>query len=99
MENNRRAFLRVFGRGVIALPLINLTIHGLAFAAEDEKLNPDDPAAKSLAYTHNSSDPARRCGGCQFYTGAKDSGWGPCVIFPGKLVSTGGVCNSWYAKA
>lgn len=99
MKNNRRAFLSVFGRGIIALPLINLTIHKPTFAAEGENLNPDDPAAKSLAYTHNSSDPSRRCGGCQFYTGAKDSSWGPCVIFPGKLVSTEGVCNSWYAKA
>jgi hypothetical protein len=99
MKNNRRAFLRVLGRGVIALPLGSLTIGGHAFAAEGDKLNPEDPAAKSLAYSHQSTDSARRCGGCQFYTVAKDTSWGPCVIFPGKLVSTGGVCNSWYAKA
>jgi len=99
MKNNRRAFLRVLGTGVIALPLSNLTIQKIALAVEGDKLDPEDPAAMSLAYSHESADAARSCAKCQFYTGAANSEWGPCVIFPGKLVSAGGVCNSWFAKA
>lgn len=99
MKNNRRAFLRFLGSAVITLPLSNLVIQELAFAAQGDKLDPDDSAARSLAYTHESSDTARPCDRCQFYTGVGDSEWGPCVIFPGKLVNAQGVCNSWYAKS
>jgi len=65
-------------------------------AANLPELSPDDAAAKSLNYTH---DTARRCAGCQFYTGAGGEDWGRCVIFPDKLVNANGVCNSWYARA
>ena len=99
MNKKRRSFLSVFGKGVIALPLGHLAFQNIALATESDRLDPEDPTAKSLAYAHESSDAAKRCGGCQFYTGAAGSKWGPCVIFPGKQVSASGVCNSWYAKA
>ena len=63
------------------------------------KLSPDDPTAKSLMYTHQSADANKLCSGCQFYTGATDAEWGACVIFQKKLVSAGGVCNSWFKRA
>ncbi|MCP4471887.1 MAG: hypothetical protein GY815_14600 [Gammaproteobacteria bacterium] len=69
------------------------------WAADLPKLSPDDPAAKSLMYVHESADADRRCSGCQFYSGAADADWGPCVIFPEKVVSARGACNSWYKKA
>jgi hypothetical protein len=71
----------------------------LALAADMPELYPDEPAAKSLMYTHQSADASKLCSGCQFYTGAADAQWGACVIFPEKLVSAGGVCNSWFKRA
>jgi len=34
-----------------------------------------------------------------FATGVADAEWGACMIFPKKLVSAGGVCNSWFKRA
>jgi hypothetical protein len=99
VNKTRRTLLYALGTGAIAVPLSTLTRQGMAFAAETPKLDPEEPSAKNLGYVHQSSDPARRCSGCQFYTGVTDAEWGPCVIFPDKVVSTNGVCNSWFAKA
>ena len=98
MNNNRRSIVIALGAGTMALPIVNL-LSGGVLAADTPKLSPDDPTAKSLEYSHESSDSARRCAGCQFFTGAADEEWGPCVIFPGKLVNAGGLCKSWFAKA
>ena len=99
MNKTRRSFLCALGTGVIAIPLGTLTSQGIALAAETPKLDPEDPAAKALEYVHESPDAAKRCDGCQFYTGATNAEWGPCAIFSGKLVSAKGLCKSWYAKA
>ena len=99
MDKTRRTLLYALGTGVIAIPLSTLTHQGIASAAETSKLDPEDPIAKTLAYVYESLDVAKRCSGCQFYTGATDADWGPCVIFPEKLVSAKGLCNSWFAKA
>jgi len=98
VNKTRRLIVRALGSGVIALPLGTLAFPGAAQAGDTPKLSPDDPAAKSLEYTHTSTNTDRRCAGCQFYTGATSDEWGPCVIFPGKLVNAQGLCKSWYAK-
>lgn len=99
MNQTRRLFINALGSGAVALPWLSLLGPMRAMAADDPKLSPGDPAAISLNYRHQSADSARRCAGCQFYTGAAGDAWGPCVIFPGKRVNADGVCSSWYARA
>jgi hypothetical protein len=99
VNQTRRLFVRVLGSGVMGISMGSFILTGAAEAADTPKLSPDDPAAKSLQYTHASIDTVKRCAGCQFYTGAASDEWGPCVIFPDKLVNSQGLCNSWYAKA
>jgi len=99
MNKTRRNFVKAFATGVMAIPLGALVSLRLAQAAEMPRLNPHDSTAKSLLYIHQSADANKLCSGCQFYTGAADAEWGACVIFPEKLVSADGVCNSWFKRA
>ena len=99
MNKTRRRFVSVFAAGAVVIPLSGLLALSQAQAADMPQLSPDDPAAKSLMYTHQSADANKLCSGCQFYTGAADAGWGACAIFPDKLVNAGGVCNSWFMRA
>ena len=99
MNKRRRRFVNALAAGVIVTPLSSLIASRRVQAADVAKLSPDDPAAKSLMYTHQSADANKRCSDCQFYTGAADAGWGACVIFQEKLVNAGGVCNSWFMRA
>ncbi len=99
MNKTRRLVVNAMGSGLVALPVFGLTGSIAVLAADDPELNPDDPEAKALSYTHTSADANRRCGACQFYTGASGDEWGPCVIFPGKRVKASGLCTSWYARA
>ena len=98
MNETRRLIVRALGSSVMAIPLGTFINAEAAQAADTPKLSTDDPAAKARAYTHASTDTAKRCAGCQFYTGAASDKWGPCVIFPDKLVNAQGLCKSWYAK-
>ncbi len=98
MNKARRKLVCALGTGAFAALLGNPVLSAAALAVETPKLSPDDPAAKSLEYTHLSPDNAKNCAGCQFYTGA-DAEWGPCTIFPDKLVSARGLCKSWYGRA
>ncbi|MCP4874716.1 MAG: high-potential iron sulfur protein 2 [Gammaproteobacteria bacterium] len=99
MKKTRRSLLHAFGAAAIIVPASGLFLSRIAFTADMPKLTIDDPTAKSLDYTHESTDASKRCAGCQFYTGASDSAWGACVIFPEKLVSAEGLCNSWFMRA
>jgi hypothetical protein len=99
VNKTRRSFLYALGTGVIAIPLNTLTRQGSALAADAPKLDLEDPTAKALEYVHESPDTTKLCVGCQFYTGAAGAEWGPCAIFPGKLVSAKGWCKSWVVKA
>ncbi len=99
MNQTRRSIVKTLGSSIVAIPFLNLVGPARLLAADDPRLSPDDPAAKSLNYAHASTDAARHCSGCQFYTGVSGDDWGPCVIFPGKQVNAGGLCNSWFARA
>ena len=80
-----------------------------AQAQDMPKLSPDDPMAVSMRYTHDAStvDPASRpnpaevqnCANCALYQGEDGAEWGPCQIFPGKLVAADGWCAVWAPKA
>ena len=99
MNKTRRRFVSVFATGAVVIPLSGLLALREAQAAGLPKVNPEDPTAKSLMYTHQSTDANKLCSGCQFYTGAADAEWGACAIFQQKLVSAGGVCSSWFKRA
>ncbi len=78
----------------------------LADSHEAPKVSEDDPAAAGLKYVHDATkaDAALRqgdhfCNNCQLYSGKQDDEWGPCGIFPGKVVSSKGWCTAWAAKA
>jgi len=83
MNKTRRKFVSAIATATVAIQIIWLISPHRALAAGLPQLNPEDPAAKSLMYTHQSAD----------------AEWGACVIFPKKLVSAGGICNSWFKRA
>jgi hypothetical protein len=97
MKVPRRRIVTSIASGILSLPLSAL-LQTLS-AADTPRLDPGDSAAKTLMYTHESTDANRTCYGCQFYSDAAASEWGPCVIFPEKLVNASGVCNSWFKRA
>ncbi|MDZ7770444.1 MAG: high-potential iron-sulfur protein [Woeseiaceae bacterium] len=73
------------------------------------RLEESDPQAKSLAYVHDATTvdaskyPQYRegnvCENCALYTGESGAEWGPCSIFPGKLVNAQGWCSVYAPKA
>ena len=72
------------------------------------QLSEDDPMAKAMRYTHDTStvDPASRanpaaeqnCANCALIQGDEGE-WRPCQIFPGKAVNANGWCQVWAPKA
>lgn len=107
----RRSLLQAGASGAVAIPLAAILPAGTPVAQNLElpKLALDDPQAKALAYHEDASavDTAQHtrmvagsnCANCQLYTGATGSEWGPCSIFPGKLVKAQGWCSTWVKKA
>ncbi len=101
-DDSRRRFLRVSLLGVAAIPTASLLVSGRASAQGDAaRLDPADPAASALQYTHDASEvesPPRQegaiCGNCQLWTGG-ESEWGGCAAFPGKNVARAGWCSAW----
>ncbi len=79
-----------------------------AAPGELPQLELDDPTAQALGYQHNADnvdaqrfpnrDPAHRCSSCILYQGNSEDAWGPCSLFPGKVVNANGWCSSYVAK-
>ena len=99
---SRRRFLSRLALAVATLPLMQHT----QAQAELPHLDPADPTAKALAYTEDASKvdakaeaifkAGNRCGNCSFFQAAQvKAAYAPCLIFPGKFVSTHGWCRSW----
>lgn len=82
---------------------------GAASADSMPRLDPADPQARALAYVHDASEvnateqpryeAGQLCSNCALYTGDDGEAWGPCSIFPGKLVNADGWCVTWAPKA
>lgn len=72
-------------------------------------LDPKDPQAVALGYVTDTRQanqakypnhtPAQKCGTCQLFGGAPGAAEGPCPIYAGRLVQSGGWCSSWIKKA
>ncbi len=80
-----------------------------ALAATDlPALDPNDPTAKALGYTNDSSKvdatknpthkPEQKCGTCAQFQGKPGDARGGCNIFAGKSVSANGWCKVWAKK-
>ncbi len=102
----RRVFV---GTAVAAIPVVAIFASPAAVAQTQPmpKLDPNDPVAKALMYTHDAKtiDPAKApnhkpgqtCANCvQLQAGNGD--WRGCNAFPGKLVNVKGWCSAWAAK-
>jgi len=110
---SRRRFLTL-GAGVVAAVPLSAVMGSLkAYAQDGDKLTEDNPQAMALGYTHDAAQvdtakyPKRSgdagakqfCYNCNLYKADGQEGWGPCQIFPGKVVAAKGWCNAWVPKA
>jgi hypothetical protein len=100
VNESRRQLLKKVVLGVVVLPLAEVR----ALAADAPLVTADDPTAKALKYTPDSSKasdakPGSKCGNCALYQGTAGSAQGGCLLFPGKQVKATGWCASWAAKA
>lgn len=80
--------------------------------ADTPKLSLDDPTAKSLGYKHDAANvdlekfPQRGrpetanhyCKNCTLFQNSDSSEWGPCTLFPGKLVNANGWCSAYVPR-
>jgi hypothetical protein len=83
-----------------------------AAAEEMPKLDENSQTAQALGYKHDASrvdatqfpsrgdaDSANElCKNCVQFQAPPDQQWGPCTIFPGKLVNADGWCSAYVAK-
>ena len=94
----RRQFVQSGAALVAFSPTLLLTSQAAA-AADMPKVDPNDPQAKALSYVHESPVAEKLCSNCQLYSAGAEAEWGPCAIFPGKLVAGQGWCSAWVKKA
>ncbi|WP_439108163.1 high-potential iron-sulfur protein [Congregibacter sp.] len=67
-------------------------------ADPEDMTSAQESVRKTLRYTELSSDPAKTCSGCAFFSGAA-GGCGSCGIFDGNAVNPAGFCDSWSAAS
>lgn len=92
-------------RKVLALAALALIARAPSAAAEGAACYDPDALPlsqksrrRSLGYVELSSDPARRCGACSFFTAASPD-CGACAMLGGGPVKAGAVCRSFAPKA
>lgn len=104
MTATRRHILgQVFGIGVIVgvgFAAARLNAQTVAPACYDPSTLPftQKSRRRALGYVEASTNPARRCGLCAFFTSASPS-CGTCQMLSGGPVNVGGLCNSFAPKA
>ncbi len=95
--------------------LTQVVVGGSAFIAfgaqaqQQPRVDERDAQAMALGYVADSAKadakkfPNRAkdqmCKGCQLYSGKVNDANGPCAIFGGKHVLSGGWCSSWTKRA
>ena len=100
-QNSRRVFMLQVALGGTALTA--------ATAFAQAKVDPKDPQAVALGYVDDTTKADakkfpkhtndQKCAGCQLYQGKPADATGPCSLFGGKLVASGGWCSAWVKKA
>jgi hypothetical protein len=99
-DQRRRQFVKAGIAGLAGVALSREVLTRTAMA--QEQLDENDPQAQALKYSHDGSSATaenQTCANCQLYTGAADAEWGPCSIFPNKLVNAKGWCSAWVVKS
>ena len=104
---DRRTMLKAALLGSAALPLVLRSERSLA-AATQPLVDGNDPVAKSLGYTPDSSKvnaaenpthkPTQKCANCVQFQGAVTDKQAACNLFPGKDVLGAGWCKVWAQK-
>lgn len=79
-----------------------------AGGSEIPMLSEDNPQAQALGYKHDTNDvdnarfpnhsAEQACGNCTLFAGQAGQEWGPCGIFPGNQVNSGGWCSAYSRK-
>ncbi|HEY5700604.1 MAG TPA: high-potential iron-sulfur protein [Gammaproteobacteria bacterium] len=97
---SRRGFLNRGAFIVMSIPLATISVSARVRAAEKAKLDPKNPLAESLAYTHDAANSARasdsdNCRTCLHVQGGADDAWGGCNIFSDNVVNANGWCNAY----
>jgi hypothetical protein len=95
MTTSRRRFLKLSAGGIVGISMGGISLKAQA----NEQLDPENPQAKALQYTHTSDKPEANCANCALIQGNDGDTWRPCSIFPGKLVNSDGWCAAWAKKA
>ena len=77
-----------WGTGLTVGAVIPVTV-----TAAGAKVDEDDPTAKAVAYVHDATQTSNsafkagsNCANCALYK-TPEADWGPCALFPGKLVA------------
>jgi high potential iron-sulfur protein len=101
-DTDRRQFLKLAG-GLAVASLASVVLSGRA-AAQAQSVDEKDPLAVSLGYACDGAKApghveGQLCTGCQLYSGAAGANSGPCALFQGKLVCSGGWCKSWVKRS
>jgi hypothetical protein len=80
-----------------------------AAPAELPRVSESEPLAVALGYRHDAAqvdrakyprfEAGQACRSCIQWKGGDSEAWGPCGIFPGKLVNANGWCSTYARKA
>lgn len=92
---SRRKMLKMTA-AAMTIPVTTISVNAIA-GGHQPKVDPEDPQAKALQYTNESTKADQNCANCRLYTGG-DAEWGGCAIFAGKEVAGTGWCSAWVAK-
>jgi hypothetical protein len=103
---HRRDFLKISS---LAVASIVMGAHAGASVAQGAQVDEKDATALSLGYKHDATKvdktkfpkyaAGQECANCQLFQGKPGEAWGPCPIFPGKVVSAKGWCSAYIKKA
>lgn len=105
---DRRRVIELVALGAAAPIAGSLFLGRDAMAADLPHVDESDPAAVGLGYKHEASEvdqekhaqykSGQTCSNCRYFQSDADSGWAPCVIFPGKTVHANGWCSAYAQK-
>jgi len=95
--HSRRVMLQILGAASGALVVVPAIGCGSSEPNCNDTTGVDTAMRTTLHYVPAAADAARRCSGCQLYTGGQN-GCGACQLFPGP-VDPNGSCDSFVARA
>jgi len=103
---HRRGFLKISS---LVAAAVAMGVRAVISAAQGAQLDEKDATAQSLGYKHDATkaDKAKfpkfaagqTCANCQLFQAKPGEAWGPCPIFPGKVVNAKGWCSAYIKKA